>query len=103
MTKDIATWEIANAFGVSYDTVKSWEIRLPEDFGPVRVFREVSYAKYAASLEEDAKRRSDQGDSSATPGKWGAPYGEGAVRKAVEDYKAAKRARVGQKTPRPHT
>jgi DNA-binding XRE family transcriptional regulator len=48
-TKEHATEDVAKVFGVSKDTVISWEKRLPIEFGQLEVSRAIAFAKNHAS------------------------------------------------------
>lgn len=74
--KYVALGEVADALGVSSDTIRSWEHRLRREFGNLAVSRTITFARNAASHVE---------------GDWVRRYGPDALRVLAERYHEALR------------
>jgi hypothetical protein len=78
--------EVADAFGLSTDGLRSWEKRLREKLGFLEVARAISTARnMAANAREAAKGSLDH----VFP--YGAPYSDEALKQTAADYKSLAR------------
>ncbi|MBD2746947.1 hypothetical protein IC232_09635 [Microvirga sp. BT688] len=100
LKKYAAIRQVADAYGVSEETIRSWEKRLRDELGPVEVELAISEARQAASREEMAKapkvalKPELPGAKSVTVIKWREQrYGAQALREASQAFKAAQRER----------
>jgi DNA-binding transcriptional regulator YiaG len=57
MKKFKALEDVAGAFGVSVNTVRSWEPRLRTEFGPIEITNRLAAAEEAGKNERDAEHR----------------------------------------------
>jgi transposase len=91
--KSKAQDQVANALGVSVETIKSWERRLRKNFGDLEVARTISFACNSARSEDAAQRAADKGEPRAKSmsGTWEVRYGADALRKLAKQYKDALR------------
>ncbi len=88
--KFLALKEVAAAFGVSSDTLRSWEYRVRAELGEFRVSREVGYARGAAKrdmAEVHGLGQSSVGTYELISGK---KYGTEELRRASDRYKRFK-------------
>jgi hypothetical protein len=91
-TKISALREVAAAFGQDVETIRSWEKRLRDDLGTLAVARAISNAKATAFREEQAIRESYSGEAPLDMGMAEEIYGQAALLRLANDYKAAQRA-----------
>jgi DNA-binding transcriptional regulator YiaG len=93
--KSKAQKQVANALGVSVETLKSWEHRLRKDFGDLEIERTISFACNSARNEDATQLAADGGDAGAKSriGTWERSYGADALQKLAKQYKDALRLR----------
>lgn len=90
-TKVRASQEVADAYGVSRDAILTWEKRLRDELGSLEVSRNLSFASNAASNAEAELKASYTGADIDRYGKWDERFGDAALQKAAQSYRAIKR------------
>ena len=86
MKKEQAIKQVADAYGINYETVRSWEKRLRRELGSARMDLEISNATKAAIADKEEKKLSGK-----LVGSWGERYSDASLRDAAERYWASRR------------
>jgi len=87
--KYAAQKQVADALGVGFNTIKSWEFRLRTEFGDLAVSNTISFARNAAlneNVAQTAAYRSSEPPSSRV-GHWEDQYGARALQALAEQYR----------------
>jgi hypothetical protein len=90
-TKARASQEVADAYGVSREAILTWEKRLREELGSLAVSRRISFARNAASWAEAEQKAAYTGSEIDRSSEWDERYGEKALQRAAQSYRAVQR------------
>lgn len=91
MSKEEARSDVADRFGLSPDTLKSWERRLKIEFGKIHVNGQMRSAKAFGGAARALKLRRDNGDETASTEFHESTYGDAALMALVRAYNVSLR------------